>query len=51
MLIDGSDNEDRVKRYCKWGVALGENCQFGDTPEGGHEAVLQLFIKINVFIL
>ena len=39
---------DRVERYCNWSTALGENCQFGDTPDGAHEAVLQLLIDDGV---
>lgn len=45
---DGSDNEERVKRYCGWGIRIGENCQFGATPDGGHEAVLQLLIDDGI---
>lgn len=45
---DGSSMGTRVKRYGTWDTALAENCHYGATPNGAHEAVIALVIDDGV---
>ena len=36
---------DRVEKYCEWKICLAESTYYGETPNGGEDAIIKLLIN------